>query len=295
MKKIGYIFQACLIYPLMGFFKILGPERASDLGGFIGKLIGPRLKLTNRARNNIKLCFPNKSKADIEIIISEMWEHIGRVLGEYPHLEEIATNYVDTTDTQSIYDLPDKQAIFISGHLGGWEINTATAALKLPCEINYTYRSLNNIWVDKLLTKYRSLNGLIPSHSKSAEGGKNMLQAVKKGKSLGILIDQKYNQGIKASFFGIEAMTNPFFAQIAQKYDCPIIPVRSFRLHGCRYKISTFPPIALNKPDGNKRDVNDIVQEANNMVEAWIKETPGQWLWLHRRWKNEHILEKKEN
>ena len=32
-------------------------------------------------------------------------------------------------------------------------------------------------------------------------------------------------------------------------------------------------------------DIAGTMQAITNVVEGWIRDTPEQWLWLHRRWR----------
>src|SRR3546814_10706605 len=90
-------------------------------------------------------------------------------------------------------------------------------------------------WVERLLARRRvdPAGGLI---RKGAEGGRRALAALKAGRSLGILVDQKMNEGIEASFFGHPAMTTPAFAQLALRLGLPVVPIRFERLHGTQFR-----------------------------------------------------------
>jgi len=229
---------------------------------------------------------PEKSDEERKQIIADMWAHLGRVMAEYPHLETIAREYTEIENIEALKKLKsDKQpAVFFGAHFGGWEINAPTVHAQLAMDIDITYRAPNNPWVDKMLDKMRSMKGEIPAHSKSREGGRDMMNAIKNGRSLGILIDQKYNQGLGVPFFGIEAMTNPFFVQLAQKYKVPLIPICGRRLDGCRFRLTIFDPVAVFDGQGNPRAVEDVIKDAHALLEEWIRQEPNQWLWLHRRW-----------
>lgn len=108
---------------------------------------------------------------------------------------------------------------------------------------------------------------------------RSVMEALRQGHNIGLLIDQKYNQGMVSEFFGQKAMTSPSFALLAQRYDCTLLPIRVERLQGCRFRVTVYPAFDTKKP------VETIVSEANALLESWIRERPGQWLWLHHRWK----------
>lgn len=99
-----------------------------------------------------------------------------------------------------------------------------------------------------------------------------------------MLVDQKMTDGIAVPFFGRDAMTAPALAQFALKYDAPIIPVRSERLEGARFRITFYPELKTPKTGDRHADILAIMTNVNASMESWIRERPEQWLWLHRRW-----------
>ena len=140
-----------------------------------------------------------------------------------------------------------------------------------------------------MLKHARTLNGRLNAIAKSRIAGKEMIQAIKSKRHIGVLLDQKYNEGIPVSFFGRDAMTNPVFVPLCQKYDCPLVPVRNIRLKGTRFEIQLGEPIELFNEDGSSRPAEDVMREINTIMEGWIRECPGQWLWLHRRWDSKQL------
>jgi len=221
--------------------------------------------------------------------ITEMWEHLGRVIAEYPHLGTLALDHTQIIGQENLQDALNnpKGAIFFGAHLGNWEINGAAVLLQCGREVALSYRAPNNPWCDKLLMRARTLGGQIPAYSKSRQGGKSMMETIKGGGALGILIDQKYNQGVNVPFFGLEAMTNPFFVQLAQKYGCALVPICNRRLDGASFSICVYEPLRVFEDDGAPRPIEEVISDAHALLEEFIRETPEQWLWLHRRWKDE--------
>ena len=129
-----------------------------------------------------------------------------------------------------------------------------------------------------MLARARTLNGRLGAYSKSRAGGKGLIEAIKNKRCVGILIDQKYNEGLAIPFLGYPAMTNPIFVTLAQKYDAILLPVSNVRIENTRFKLTFHAP--LNIAD----NIENTIKSAHTYLENWIKETPSQWLWLHRRW-----------
>jgi KDO2-lipid IV(A) lauroyltransferase len=111
-----------------------------------------------------------------------------------------------------------------------------------------------------------------------------MVRAIKGGHTLAMLIDQKMNEGIAVPFFGRDAMTAPAIAELALRYDMPIIPARVFRTKGCHFDARAYPPLVIEKTGDMEKDVLAIMTQINAQMEAWVREKPEQWFWVHQRW-----------
>ncbi len=288
MKKIRYFLEAVLLHILFTFFKMLSPEKASNTGGWIGKTIGPNLSVNRKAKRHLENALPEKKPDEIDMIISGMWDNLGRVMAEYPHLEEISKKYTEVIDNANLPQYLEKNipVIFIGAHIGNWEINGMATLTQLNHPIDLTYRAPNNPWAGKLLEKARTLDGKLKAYPKSMESGRLILQALKNSSSIGILVDQKYNEGIESNFFSLPAMTNPIFVQLSQKFKCPVIPVRNERIKGCKFRLTVCEPIVTIQQDQTVRSVEDVIEDTHKIIECWIKERPEQWIWIHKRWKS---------
>lgn len=289
MKNIRYRLEALLLRLLLLLFAALPPETASALGGWIGRSIGPRLAASRKAKRNLAAALPSLSAAEQNRVIAGMWNNLGRVVAEYPHLETLSRDFTTVENADILTGLIEKNtpAVFIGGHLGNWEINCTAMLTQFHQPIALTYRAPNNPQVARMLDLARTLNGRLQAFPKSAQSGRHILQTLKNGEFLGILIDQKYNEGVETPFFGRPAMTNPAFAQLCRKYECPLIPVRCERLSGCRFRLTVHPPLRVFDESGGALPTEDVIAQAHALLEEWIAEKPEQWLWLHRRWKDD--------
>ncbi len=283
MKKIlkryvCYPLEALAAVIVFSFFKILPLNIASATGGFIGRAIGAKLKVTNVARDNMRQSFPEKSADEIENIIIRMWDNIGRNLGEFPHVNsmEIGKN-VELNGAEILDSLHGKQALFVTAHFGNWEL-TGLVAKYGNFPLHSFYRAPNNPLVHWIYKTRLDIKGeLLP---KGSVGARRAIQLLRKGENIGILADQKMNDGIPVEFFGRPAMTAPALAQFAIKFNSPIIMVRSERLEGTNFRLTVFPPLEFSDSD----NASTIMRKVNSVYEDWIRKKPEQWFWVHKRW-----------
>jgi len=273
MKKLRYMTEAAALYLAYGLFKILPPAAASNLGGWLARTIGPKLAASRKARQNINAALPGQHT---DKILYDMWDNLGRVMAEYPHLEKIAPS-VELVGSEHLKT--PGTAVYFGAHLANWELLPSSFFLQENIYTRSLYRAPNNPWADKLLHNCRTLNGRLGTIPKSRSGTRQWMDAMKQGDKIALLIDQKYNEGITADFFGMPAKTGTAFIQMAKKFNCPLHPMRCERLEATRFRITIYPALTIE----NRAD-EDILSEAHRHLESWIRERPGQWLWLHRRW-----------
>jgi KDO2-lipid IV(A) lauroyltransferase len=273
---------------LFALFRALPVDAASALGGWLGRTIGPRLGASKRAVINLRRAMPELDEARIAGIVRGMWENLGRVVAEYPHLDKFRVyekgGRVEALNTESVDPLlaAGKKLIFISAHFGNWEV-ASLAATQKGLDVAQIYRAANNPLVDALIHESRSNLGseLIPKGSVAA---RRSIEALRQGRHLALLVDQKMNDGIPVPFFGRDAMTAPAVAQLALRFDAAIVPARVERTNGANFRLTVFPPVELPQTGDRHTDTRETMRRVNAVLESWIRERPEQWFWLHRRW-----------
>ena len=286
-KRLRHLIEgvaAITVYRVLGAMPL---PWASALGGFVARSLGPRTGATRRARINLRRAMPELHESQIENIVRGMWENLGRVFAEYPHLGKFQI-YDPNGRVEAVgytpKDYPPKPGqtyLFWSAHFGNWEILTlgvTQAALKATA----IYRAVNNPIVDRLILGARSAVGseLIPKGAT----GRRAIAALHKGAHLCLLIDQKMNAGIPAPFFGRDVMTEKVLARLALRYDCVVIPARVERISGARFRLTCDPPMEVRRTGDEEADALNLMTQINARLEEWIRQRPEQWFWLHRRW-----------
>lgn len=286
-RKLRYFVEFLLLRSACAVFGALPLDRASALGGRVARILGPRLRITERARDNLARALPQLSRHEREEVVADMWEHLGRIVAEYPHIGEIdvyGDDRVEVWGAEFIDQIRDDGigCIAFSAHIGNWELLSMTATQRgLP--FVDVYRPANNPWVDKLIQRLRRKSGAryVP---RGGRGVRDIVAALKRGEHIGMLVDQKFNQGIAVPFFGRDAMTAPAIADLARRFQVPLMPIRAERLDGARFRITASRPFTIPPSNDPKADNLAVLTGINATIEDWVRATPAQWLWLHRRW-----------
>jgi KDO2-lipid IV(A) lauroyltransferase len=128
---------------------------------------------------------------------------------------------------------------------------------------------------------------------KGAAGARRAAGHLAKGGYLGLLVDQKLNEGVRADFFGLPAMTTTAPAVFALHHRCPVIPIHVQRLGPARLRVVIEPPLPLPDTGARQADIARLTQDINDRLEAWIRADPAAWLWLHRRWPKDVVQRNK--
>ncbi|OSQ39594.1 lauroyl acyltransferase [Thalassospira mesophila] len=287
-------FQRFFSYPLQGLFAhmfywlfaALPIDTASAIGARIGRWIGPKLSVTRRARRNLERAFPEKTPEELQIIIGDMWDNLGRSIGEVPHIHKIepGSDRLEVVGLANGLALKDdgKPGQFFTAHIGNWEVTTLVARI-VGMEMMSVYRAPDNPWVDSIFNRARQgfRGEQVP---KGPAGARKLTAFLKNGGHAAMLVDQKMNNGIAVPFFGRDAMTAPALAQFCLRYDTPLVPVRVERLQGAHFRMTFYPQMDIVETDDRHKDILTIMTDVNAIMEGWIRERPAQWLWLHRRW-----------
>ena len=283
--------QAIALGGAVGLLRRLGPVAASDLGGFVARNIGPLLSASRVADANLRHALPELEAAERARIIRAVWDNLGRTAAELPHLAGfVRTDHgpgweLDGEDHIDALRRRNAPVLFFSGHFGNWEMVLPIAA-QLGLTVSGFYRAASNRRVNAIIQEMRerALGGNVAMFAKGAHGAREALQHLGRGGSLGLLVDQKMNDGIAVPFFGRSAMTAPALAQFALRFRTPVVPIRMQRLGPARFRLICEAPLSVPLIGNRQADIYALTLAVNRTLERWIRTDPASWLWLHRRW-----------
>ena len=256
------------------------------LGTFYARLLDLALpRLRRVALRNLEFAYPEKTPSDRKAIADEVFRSIGRLLYAFARFPQInAQNISQWIRYEGLEHFTQAKkagrgVLFATAHLGNWELSALAHGL-LTEPMHVVIRPLDNPRIDRLVEDRRRLSGnrLIEKW----DGARAILRALQHNDAVGILIDQNTSiqEGAFVNFFGIPACANVAFAKIAARTGAPVIP--GFALWSNeenRYILRFYPPLEMTG------DPVDDTRRLHAVLETVIREHPGQWLWIHRRWK----------
>lgn len=291
MKIIRYFLEFILVMSFFLIFKIIGLKLSSRLGEIIGKYFGPLFRKKVIIKKNILIAFPNIDEISINQIIDGMWKNIGRIFGEYIHInkfsllneEKSKIIFVNKNNLQILIN-NNKPIIFFSGHFANFEL-MAKCLRELQFNIGAIYRPLNNIFLNPIMEFIRKKYICPIQIEKGPTGTKKLIKHISTKNPLALMIDQRLSSSIRVPFFNQPATTTTTPAQLSIKYDALLVPVFLKRLKNTNYEFFIEEPLVVKKTNNYEKDIFNITEIMNKKIEEFIKVDPTSWLWSHDRWK----------
>jgi len=297
-RYVRHPIEAAALFLLIGTIRLIPADAASAIGGKIARWIGPLLPVTKVAHTNLKLALPEKSEAERRAIVRDMWENLGRTAFEYPHLGRLShpdSGRLEVVNEKPIADAyyAARPGVYFGAHLGNFEVVPLNAARR-GLTLHAFARAPNNPLLAAVVARIRGTGGAKLLSKQAASGMIGAINVLRQNGYLAVLIDQKQNRGAPIPFFGHEAMTAMVPAQLALRFNAAVVLCRTERLKGARYRVTVSDPWELPSSGDRDADALELTRRITAEIEGWIREKPGDWLWLHRRWPNEFYYEPEE-
>lgn len=282
---------ALLTRALLWLFSLLPLPLNHALGGLVGTLYYylPNT-LARVTRRNIQLCFPDLSAAEQDALVRKNLRETFRTVIEtgpmwYWRPERLVSLVREVSGLEYVEQAKaaGKGTILAAPHLGCWELLNFYF-VKLQPMINL-YRPPRIPELESFIIRSRTRAGSRLATT-TAGGVKELLQALKKGESTGILPDQdpgRGGAGVFAPFFGIEANTMTLLPRLVQKTGATVIFGYAERLPGGRgYHIHFLP----GDPDIGNPDYSIAAAALNRSAETCIRQLPHQYQWGYKRFRS---------
>lgn len=292
LRLANYWLIAQFAIGVLSLLRCVPPDRALNFVDRWARRIGPKFGRHRVALDNLRKAFPEKSEAEIQAIASDMWANMARLAVEYifldtlfdfePFSDKVGRVEVDGVERFIEMAAERKPRITITGHTGNFEM-LAMAGTVYGLGASFLFRPPNNPFLARYIFKARSvgIGGLLASRKGVAF---TLARILEENGTIGALVDQKFRNGIRTTFFGRACETSPLVPKLARQYDCDVYPARCIRLPGNRFRLELAPKLDLPRDAAGGVDAAATAQLLNDVVECWVREHPGQWMWFHKRW-----------
>jgi KDO2-lipid IV(A) lauroyltransferase len=265
-------------------------DAVSDFGSWLVRRLGPRTSSHRVAETNLRIAFPQASDPEIAALLDAQWGQLGRWAAEFAILDRILAEpgRVEVEGAERLAAIAERggPVVFISGHFSSFELMAAAIVRAgIPCQI--TYRATNNPYVDERIRRTRFRYGVRLFAPKGLEGARDLVRALRRGESVALMNDQKYNGGVAAPLFGVLAHTAPGPSTFALRFGAPLQPLSVQRRDKARFTIIVHEPIRLAATGDRDADIEAGVRQVNAFIEDRVRARPAEWFWVHKRWPNE--------
>jgi len=288
-------------YAVIVIEKLLGILPTSWVWRF-GALLGSIMHCCASKRRkivayNLRMVHPGKSDDEIIALTKKVFRYSMANL-----TSSINTGFISDKKIEKLVTIkgqehitgldPDKGVIFMLTHMSNWEILGRTAKLfQTDKPTGAMYRPLPNPLLDDFIRGKRELAG-----TRLFSRKRGLIEAnkfLRDGGILGILSDQHAgNSGVHLPLFGKETSITPLPTLLAQKYDCPIIPIVLYTESPGRWTLECRPPFTLpSKEEADKTEATKLIVE---QLEEIMQKHSADIFWIHDRWKIKHLFKKKK-
>ena len=282
-KFITYFLQSIIIYLFFLVGRIIGLKNSRKFFSKIFLLLAPLFRSRKIIERNLHIFKKDITDVEKKRIIKNMWENYGMTFIEYIFLDYFKNNnsHVTIEGGKELKELliKGKPVIFVSGHFANFELMSMEIS-KMNIKLATIYRPLNNYFLNPFMEYLRKKYICANQIKKGIKGVKESISFLKSGYSIALMIDQRVSEGEKINFFNKSALTTTLPAQLAKKFNIPIVPVFINREED-DFKIKFFSAIKFS----DKHNKFEISENLNKILEQMISNNPNQWIWTHNRWK----------
>lgn len=274
-------------------------DAATHFSAWCWRRLAPRInpKRHNRALDNLRIAFPEKSEKEREAIALAHWENLGRVMAETMRIDQIIAEpsrlTIKNPEVFNRYSSKLGPIVGASLHMGNWELAIWPLTIS-GANPACVYRTVNNPYIDQYVRYQR--RDLYPGglfgrgkvegdHGESQKTARVIMDYVRNGGRLGVVCDLYDHTGLPVPFFGKDARTVSIPAMIARRVGARIWMARCLRIgRDSRFEIE-LKELRVPRTANQGEDVKWATAEMTRQFEAWVREFPEQWMWSNRRWK----------
>ena len=258
------------------------------IGDLIRVLDGSDRK-ANTAKN-LHEAFPEMTDDEVQETIKQVYRNLPTCVVDAANFIRLSegSRAAEYLELEGLDRLPGKDLdtgiIFVTGHLGCWEV-LGPAAAHIGRSVYSLARPLDNPLLDEYVQKLREAIGQRILSKKGSM--QTVIRLLRKRENVGFLIDQDARRyGIFVNFFGKPASTVTSPARLAIYTGAPLAFVYAVRRKGKNKFRVVLGDLVWPRTDADEaEETYRITQRLTSDLEQVIRKYPAEWLWLHRRWR----------
>lgn len=294
--QIRYWLEYFLLRLIIGMIRIMPLDTAVKFSAYWWRILAARGKRHQRALDNLRVAYPEKTEAEREEIAVNMWANLGRVMAETMQMDRLLAEpeRIEIVNPEMLKRYEGKMgaAIGVSMHSGNWELAMWPLAVagmkpaavyrlvKNPLVDNYLRQQRKDLYPGGLFAKGRGAGGFHAGRDTARQIG----SYVRSGGRLGFLADQFDRSGVEVPFFGKDAKSPPFPAMLARRIGSRLWIGRCVRVGtASRFRVEMHE-VRVPRTENSDEDIKHIITDIQQQFENWIREYPDQFMWSNRRW-----------
>jgi len=278
---------------LMVFLSLFDVETNLQFACVLGRLLWRYYhRGRQRALDNLRASFPNQSEQWIWQTGRRSFEHLVMLTIDVLFTPRLVrkSNWREYSRYRNA-EYPKwlmqegKGLLMVTGHYGNFEIIGYLMGL-FGFDLYSIARPLDNKYLNRYLYGVRERRGQKLIDKRGA--AELMPEIVKNGSTLGFIADQDAGRkGIFVDFFGRKASTYKSIGLVAITYKLPIVVGYSRRIDNrFFFELGTTRIIFPHEWSDKDNPLEWVTAEYTRAIEAFVREDPSQYWWLHRRWKS---------
>ncbi len=257
--------------------------RVGVFGWIVKWLIAPLTDMRRRVFANLDYVFPNTTYKEKTRIYRECVDNFGRLIIEILSEDQFSERYPrfehEGPGLKAIEQarMEGRAVLVVSGHFGNFDTGRISLILR-GYSVGAVYRRFNNRYFNSFYEKSVRKVGE-PIFVKGIGGTSGLVRFIRQGGIAALLCDQHASGGADLEFMGKPAKTVLSAAHLALRYNALLVPFYGVRkANGLDFRCVFEAPIEHGDP-------SEMTQQLNDSLEGQVRANPGQWFWIHNRWK----------
>jgi KDO2-lipid IV(A) lauroyltransferase len=289
-KRLTRFFMVLLTGCLRVFSRIVPYRAGVCAGGALGFVSYYLLRRERkRALTHLAIAFGEKSPSWIRRTARRSFVHLGKALLEVMLIDPVRLpRIVEVRGMENLRKAISrgKGIIFVTGHIGNWELMGHTVAAVHPLSV--IAAPIEPEQVNDMIVELRARMGVRTVLRTRPGAAKELIRIFRENRVLGILIDQDTDvESAFVEFMGRPAWTPTAAASMAIKFGAPVIFGYDRRNADNSHTVTIEGPLDLIRTGDVDKDAVANTAMLTRKIEDAVRNNPEQWVWMHRRWRRQ--------